>query len=217
MEIKTTEIGITEDGMSAFYNDGITPLPKGFSGDCELTPMVRMIVYPDKFRFVKNGEQISNLKELGREVIEVYLSPLPAPESKEANRDWDEDFNHENGNYQCHCGVCGNYFIGHKRRVRCKVCAAIPAPQQLKEPAIDEGVIKELAATTYPKYGDDGILDTNSFIQRKAFISGYTAALSSKSKQVPVEEVVKLIEDWSSPAVTPGLKKLINQIHQLTN
>lgn len=41
-------------------------------------------------------------------------------------RDWQEDFAHENGNCQCFCGGiggCGLHFRGHKRRVTCKVCA----------------------------------------------------------------------------------------------
>jgi len=37
-------------------------------------------------------------------------------------RNWPEDFEHENGNYVNKCGGCGEYFKGHKRRVRCKLC-----------------------------------------------------------------------------------------------
>lgn len=36
--------------------------------------------------------------------------------------DWEDDFSHENGNYECHCCICGRTFIGHKRRVTCKAC-----------------------------------------------------------------------------------------------
>ena len=43
---------------------------------------------------------------------------MPAPTS----RDWQEDFSHENGNYECHCVECGQTFCGHKRRVICKLC-----------------------------------------------------------------------------------------------
>jgi hypothetical protein len=39
-----------------------------------------------------------------------------------SNRDWREDFSHENGNYQCRCVTCEQSFIGHKRRVLCKLC-----------------------------------------------------------------------------------------------
>ena len=37
-------------------------------------------------------------------------------------RDWPEDFAHENGNYIGRCCECGNGFKGHKRRVICKKC-----------------------------------------------------------------------------------------------
>lgn len=39
------------------------------------------------------------------------------------NRDWTEDFSHENGNYMNRCVECGELFNGHKRRVVCKACA----------------------------------------------------------------------------------------------
>ena len=37
--------------------------------------------------------------------------------------DWLEDAQYPNGNYTCKCSICGQTFIGHKRRVVCKVCA----------------------------------------------------------------------------------------------
>jgi hypothetical protein len=36
---------------------------------------------------------------------------------------WQEDFNHENGQYQCRCVDCQIIFLGHKRRGMCKLCA----------------------------------------------------------------------------------------------
>ena len=39
-----------------------------------------------------------------------------------SNRDWPEDFNYENGCYSCKCLTCKNRFLGHKRRLTCKVC-----------------------------------------------------------------------------------------------
>ncbi len=41
-------------------------------------------------------------------------------------RDWIADRRHENGQYQCKCYACGETFIGHKRRVECRVCKARP-------------------------------------------------------------------------------------------
>jgi len=37
-------------------------------------------------------------------------------------RDWREDFTHENGNYMNVCSKCGETFKGHKRRTICKIC-----------------------------------------------------------------------------------------------
>lgn len=45
--------------------------------------------------------------------------------------DWPEDFEHENGRYQCKCSACGETFIGHKRRVVCKACAEAKHPSKL--------------------------------------------------------------------------------------
>lgn len=46
--------------------------------------------------------------------------------TRNAEGDWPEDSSHENGNYECRCVGCGRHFIGHKRRVECKVCASKP-------------------------------------------------------------------------------------------
>jgi hypothetical protein len=42
--------------------------------------------------------------------------------------DWPEDRGHENGNYSNLCVDCGNFFIGHKRRVVCRICAERRVP-----------------------------------------------------------------------------------------
>lgn len=39
------------------------------------------------------------------------------------NKDWVEDFEHENGQYQNMCLGCSAIFLGHKRRHFCKQCA----------------------------------------------------------------------------------------------
>lgn len=55
--------------------------------------------------------------------------PEPTREKAEARPianvagDWPEDAPHENGNYHCRCCQCGRMFVGHKRRVVCKICA----------------------------------------------------------------------------------------------
>lgn len=42
---------------------------------------------------------------------------------KAGERDWEEDFPKENGQYFCKCVECGEKFIGHKRRLVCRKCA----------------------------------------------------------------------------------------------
>lgn len=44
------------------------------------------------------------------------------PSLFENDRNWIEDFSHENGNYSNICILCNNRFLGHKRRVVCKKC-----------------------------------------------------------------------------------------------
>jgi hypothetical protein len=41
-------------------------------------------------------------------------------------RDFTEDFGHENGQYLNICCRCAQNFVGHKRRVNCKVCVELP-------------------------------------------------------------------------------------------
>ncbi len=49
-------------------------------------------------------------------------SSVPYPNKEIKENDFIEDLNHENGNYQRTCIKCGINFIGHKRRVLCKIC-----------------------------------------------------------------------------------------------
>lgn len=44
-------------------------------------------------------------------------------ELEESGRNWQEDYPHENGNYLNECVYCKLIFIGHKRRVVCKLCS----------------------------------------------------------------------------------------------
>jgi hypothetical protein len=39
------------------------------------------------------------------------------------DRNWKEDFHLENGNYMNKCMCCSEIFLGHKRRVVCRLCA----------------------------------------------------------------------------------------------
>lgn len=52
---------------------------------------------------------------------------------------WTEDFPHENGNYQNKCRECGNEFLGHKRRVVCKLCFSKPTIIKQIEETLSSG------------------------------------------------------------------------------
>lgn len=43
-------------------------------------------------------------------------------------RDWEEDTEHENGNYFNNCIICNQTFLGHKDRMTCKTCAKPKTP-----------------------------------------------------------------------------------------
>ena len=47
-----------------------------------------------------------------------------------SDRDWEEDFIHDNGNYMCVCVPCKQTFFGHKRRNCCKLCSEIEKVRQ---------------------------------------------------------------------------------------
>lgn len=55
-------------------------------------------------------------------------------DTTQEERSWPEDAAHENGSYfnTCRTG-CGRVFIGHKRRVTCKVCDTERAPDLAAE------------------------------------------------------------------------------------
>ena len=48
--------------------------------------------------------------------------------STELERNWPEDYPHENGCYQNKCSICGSIFLGMKRRPVCKVCYNASTP-----------------------------------------------------------------------------------------
>ena len=57
--------------------------------------------------------------------MEAWIEP------SEGNvNDWPEDFEQENGNYVNVCVLCGEEFVGHKRRVFCRACAKTTSYQE---------------------------------------------------------------------------------------
>ena len=54
---------------------------------------------------------------------ECHAEPaLKLFEIHDSEKSFKEDYDHENGQYINHCIFCTDYFMGHKRRVCCKVC-----------------------------------------------------------------------------------------------
>ena len=100
------------------------------------------------------------MRQHAQAVIDAYVATQPTKPEQQAGgvpagwrllrdtthdeRSWHEDRGHENGNYQCCCVDCGRMFIGYKRRVVCKVCAA--APSQSAVQPLSEAQRKQITA-----------------------------------------------------------------------
>ena len=55
--------------------------------------------------------------DLGEKPVTLTFGGPPTP------YDWPDDSHLENGKYTCRCLDCGRFFVGHKRRLQCRVCA----------------------------------------------------------------------------------------------
>ena len=65
-------------------------------------------------------------KDMARAENELPQQMVFLPEFTRVNeRDFPEDYAHENGTYFNECHFCKSAFVGHKRRVTCKVCMAL--------------------------------------------------------------------------------------------
>jgi hypothetical protein len=68
------------------------------------------------------------------------------------DRNWDEDFLHENGNYVNNCVSCRLYFRGHKRRVICKKCSSTPDPVKEDETSGQRQSLAHEYAANFPDH-----------------------------------------------------------------
>ncbi len=83
-----------------------------------------------------------------------------------------EDFEDENGNYECKCSECGSSFFGYKRRTVCKDCknaAPEASPETLQEAA--------------EKYATENISDRNDFAEFEGLENAFKACAEWLSKQ----------------------------------
>jgi hypothetical protein len=83
------------------------------------------------------------------------------------DRNWEEDFSHENGKYINRCYGCELHFMGHKRRTRCKKCC-VGKEETEKEPkdVIDfatwySGMERNKVINAYKRYKNEVIRRKN--------------------------------------------------------
>lgn len=73
-----------------------------------------------------------------------------------SDRDWTEDFTHENGNYVSECSGCGKAFWGHKRRRVCRECDVTAQTRDGADIYTDKHAIRELTARPAGGLSPDG-------------------------------------------------------------
>jgi hypothetical protein len=72
-----------------------------------------------------------------RDTAALHGFQCPCPQ------DWPEDWPLDNGMYMHRCAACSAEFIGHKRRVSCKLCAASPTAPPPTQPEGHEALSDE--------------------------------------------------------------------------
>ena len=143
------------------------------------------------------------------------MTPLSKEQKQfeRSERDWPEDFSHENGNYHNQCGNCGLTFYGHKRRVRCKLCMIDKAFKDTDGPKllskeVQEQIRKE-AEERYPMHSADAInakpdmedrrtmykVNSHVMMARSGYIAGATLYASQLAeKDARIKELEKEVE-----------------------
>lgn len=122
----------SNDQLTSKYDDAIKAA-EGFKGKAEGVKVEndRLIAALEMYRDnsmdcgCTDGSFIYGCRHIRRTIL-AALQPIPQPIPVISGHDWKEDFSHENGNYQNRCITCGTMFLGHKRRVECKICAEKP-------------------------------------------------------------------------------------------
>jgi hypothetical protein len=140
--------------------------------------------------------------------------PIASPSSAQEPpnvRDWTEDAAHENGRYQNKCANCGSLFIGHKRRVWCRVCATTQEPPwyraalKLASPVVHYSVCERVIEAACREYAA-ALAQENERLQsmNKALLADLSQSNKERDKwraardecerqfQVKVEEIASL-------------------------
>jgi len=63
-------------------------------------------------------------EDLQRRLMNLNVT-IAIVRAKGSERDWPEDFMHENGLYNNWCPACQKNYLGHKRRPLCKPCTGL--------------------------------------------------------------------------------------------
>jgi hypothetical protein len=131
---------------------------------------------------------------VGNATVNTYRTrlPYPVPFKREeppvltqvdVRRCWQEDFDQENGQYNCECCVCHNVFVGNKHRIVCKLCAKKEEPPQPTTPEQQDEAAWQNALNTAGAY---------DWWPRTAFHSG---------RHVKAEEIAEIVRRYEK---TPG-------------
>lgn len=84
----------------------------------------RAVLKSIRYALARSGRTESATPDLAQRAAEAKAKSVAAMVASAKDADWPEDFAHDNGMYLCRCrGGCGVQFIGHKRRMTCRVCA----------------------------------------------------------------------------------------------
>ena len=76
----------------------------------------------DKQRIDENTQLKDNYYSMGKRSIKLEGDIMLELQGYDKDKCFPEDYSHENGKYLNMCSECKDVFIGHKRRVTCKLC-----------------------------------------------------------------------------------------------
>lgn len=71
--------------------------------------------------------RVQNLKHELSKMDSAIIAGFNRQHPGSFERNWSQDFSHENGMYENICLHCTKHFLGHKRRMVCFKCANTPA------------------------------------------------------------------------------------------
>ena len=90
-------------------------------------------------------------------------------------KDWTEDFEHENGQYQNLCRECNSIFIGYKRRLVCKECMdKKQVSVEPVKPEIAEEKLRELFRNNSDCYADTWQFQNDGSVKEGAVTQAMT-------------------------------------------